>query len=70
MDFYCTVYLSQAPEDLLFAAIPVNPLLSVHGGRRDRGTTFRDGVLAEEAEGFLWCIEGGGFRELGYPVAD
>lgn len=70
MDFYCTVYLSQAPEDFLFAAIPVNSLLSVHGGRRDRGTTFRDGVLAEEAEGFLWCIEGGGFREFGYPVAD
>ena len=70
MDFYCTVYLSQAPEDLFIVADSVNSLLSVHGGRRDRGTTFRDGVLAEEAEGFLWCIEGGGFREFGYPVAD
>ena len=65
-----TLYMSPAPEDLLFVAYPVNPLLSIHGGCRNRDSAFGDGVLADGTERLSWCIGGSGPGESGHPVAD
>jgi hypothetical protein len=69
-DSYSTLYMSPAPEDLLFVANPVNPLLSVHGVCRHRDASFGNGVLADGAEGLSWWLGGGGPRESGHSVAD
>lgn len=61
--------LSEAPEDLLLVAHPVNPLLSVHGERHGGDTSFRSGVLADGREGVSRGLVGGGSGELGHSVA-
>jgi len=59
-----------APQDLLFIAHPVDPLLSIHGRCRDGNSAFGDGVLADGTEGFSWCVVGSGPGEFGYPVVN
>ena len=59
-----------APQDLLFIAHPVDPLLSIHGRCRDGNSAFGDDLLAEGTEGFSWRLGGGGPGESGHPVAD
>ncbi len=65
-----TLYMSPAPEDLLFVAHPVNPILSVHGGGRSGDSVFGDGVLADGTERLSWRIGGSGPGEFGYPVVN